>query len=187
MKKILYSEMSSLGSAMESLLQNPVIRSGMKKSTLFKFWDKVVGKKFEGHTKISSLNSIGNKTVLVVACESAVITNELMMYKNKLLQKINEYSNPLGIEIDDINFSHKIWEQENSLDKVNSQVAIQEVNPYKEDLTGFAPDEIELDPDEVEAIRLNISKNNALNFEQQERLFQSIVKDLKVQKFLQNK
>ena len=68
MKKILYSEMSSLGSAMESLLQNPVIRSGMKKSTLFKFWDKVVGKKFEGHTKISSLNSIGNKTVLVVAC-----------------------------------------------------------------------------------------------------------------------
>ena len=82
--------MNSLGSVMDSLLQNPVIRSGMKKSTLFKFWDKVVGKKFEGRTKISSLNNMGNKNILVVACENAVVTNELMMYKSKLLQKIKK-------------------------------------------------------------------------------------------------
>ena len=47
MKKVLYSEMNSLGSLVDSFMQNSAISRGLKKATIFKFWGQVVGKKFE--------------------------------------------------------------------------------------------------------------------------------------------
>lgn len=187
MKKILYSEMDSLGSVVDIFLQNSNLKSGMKKATLFKFWKQVVGKKFETVSEISTLNEKAGKTVLTVACANAAVTGELMMFKSQLLKKINNFANPLGIEIDDIIFSHKIWQIESSSNTFANNVKVQTENPYKENLDGFNPEEIEIDNEQIELIKTNIEKNSALTQQQKDRLLKSIINDLKVQKFLQSK
>lgn len=183
MKKILYSDLNTLGNVMDSVLSTPALRDGMKKATLFKFWAKTAGKKFENVSEIVSLNMRNGKAVLTVACAGAAVTSELSMYKSQLMKKMNTYANPLGIEIEDINFSHKIWKSEPSQESFQGNVVLQEENPYKEDLTGFDPEKIEIDEEEIASIKENILKNKALSQFQQKRLLNSIIYDLKVQKF----
>lgn len=178
-KNILYSEMNSLGSVLDSFMQNSAIKNGMKKATLFKFWSKVVGKKFENVSEAVSISNRSGKIILTVACASAAVTGELMMFKLQLLNKFNTFSKPLGVEIEDINFSHKIWKNNNSEENQNELTE----NPYKEDLKGFDPEKIEISDDEILVIKNNILKNSALSDSQQQRLLKSIIYDLKVQKF----
>lgn len=176
-REIRYSEFSSLDSVMSSVLMNPKLRQGMKKSSVFKFWPKVVGKKFEKYSRAEALNS---NNILTVACANAAVSSELTMFKDEILKKINQYSRPLGIEIEDINFSHKIWKKP----VVEDAQPVQEAkNPYKRDLTGFNPEAVELDSDEVEAIRKSVSNNKFATEEQREKMFRAIILDLKIQKF----
>lgn len=181
MKKVLYSEMNSCGSLVDSFVKNSNLSQGLKKATLFKFWGNVVGKKFEKLSDAVGINSTGGKNILVVACASAAVMSELTMFKSDILKKFNAFSQPLGIEIDDISFSHKIWKSNKptleSLDKTIS------VNPYKEDLTGFNPDDFVLTEEEISQIKENVKENKALSPQQQERLLNSIIYDIKVNKF----
>lgn len=178
--------MDSLGCVMDSVFQNSNLKQGMKKATLFKFWSKVVGKKFETVSEINSLSENIEKTVLTVACANAAVTSELTMFKTQLIKKINTYANPLGINIDDIIFSHKIWKTI-ATNSFESTANIQEQNPYLENRDGFEPDKIEIDDTEIEQIRANIATNSALTEQQKERLLNSIINDIKVQKFLKSK
>ena len=187
MKKILYSEMDSLGSVMDIVLQNQNLKQGMKKATLFKFWAQVVGKKFELVSEISSLGEISGKIVLTVACANAVVTSELTMFKQQLIKKINVFANPLGVDIEDIIFSHKIWKKNLPENSFENNIKVQTENPYRENLEGFDPDEIYVSEEEICEIRANIQANSALTQEQKMRLLNSIVQDIKVQKFLNNK
>ena len=91
---------------------------------------------------------------------------------------------PLGIEIQDMNFSHKIWKTDAPKESFMGNVKIQTENPYKENLEGFNPDEIEVNEKEINEIKANIEANSVLSAEQKERLFNSIVKDIKIRKFL---
>ena len=186
MKKILYSEMDSLGCVMDTVLQNSNLKQGVKKATLFKFWNKVVGKKFESVSEITALNVTPEKTILTVACANAAVTSELTMFKTQLIKKMNVYANPLDINIDDILFSHKIW-QTTPKNSFENKTPIQTENPYLENLDGFEPDKIELDEDEIKQIKANVESNSALTPQQKERLLNSIINDIKVQKFLKSK
>lgn len=176
-KEILYSDFTSLGSVMSSVLQDSNLKQGVKKASVFKFWPKVVGKKFEKYSRPETINQ---SNVLLVACANAAVSSELTMFKADILKKINVYSKPLGIEISDINFSHKIW-------KVSSQNVSQSYqepkNPYKRDLTGFNPDDVVLDANEVEAIRKSVENNKFASEEQRKKMFDAIILDLKIQKF----
>lgn len=177
-KEIRYSEFSSLDSVVSSVLQNPQLRNGVKKASVFKFWAKIVGKKFEKYSRAESLNS---NNVLTVACANAAVSSELLMFKDVLLDKINQYSKPLGINIEDINFSHKIWRKTSSVVVQSKQDA---KNPYTKDLTGFNPEDIELDEDEVDAIKKSVFANNFASEKQREKMFNAIILDLKIQKFV---
>lgn len=177
-REIRYSEFSSLDSIMSSVLQNPKLRQGVKKASVFKFWSKAAGKKFEKYSRAEALNS---NNVLTVACANAAVSSELTMFKEELIKKINQYSRPLGIEIEDINFSHKIWKKHSIEDALPAQEA---KNPYKKDLTGFNPDDVELDAAEVEAIRKSVSNNKFATEKQREKMFNAIILDLKIQKFV---
>lgn len=185
MKKINHLEMNSASEIMDKLLQGTNLRASFKKSTLFKFWPKIAGKKFENHSKVENLIERGGEWTLTVACKNAQVTSELTMYKAELLKKLNSYANPLGIEVQDINFSHKIWKNEHSLSagELNS---VQEKNPYAHDLSGFDPEKIELDPEELETIKENVSQNTFATEDQRERMFQTIILDLKTQKYIKS-
>ena len=176
-KEILYSDFKSLGSVMSSVLQNPVLRQGLKKASLFKFWSKIAGKKFEKYSKPESITS---SNVLVVACANAAVSSELTMFKQDILKKVKTYANTLGLEIEDINFSHKIWK---SQEKQGIEEYKEPENPYKKDLTGFNPEETELDPKEVEAIKKSVDNNTFATPEQRKKMFDAIILDLKIQKY----
>ena len=55
-KEILYSDFASLGSGMSSVLQGSNLKQGVKKDSVFKFWPKVVGKKFEKYSSPETIN-----------------------------------------------------------------------------------------------------------------------------------
>ena len=101
------------------------------------------------------------------------------MFKRELLKKMKTYAEPLGILIEDINFSHKIWETPSFQDEQQETA-----DPNKPDLSGFDPDEIELDKDEVDAIKASVEKNTFASVQQRERMLETIIRDLKIQKFL---
>lgn len=157
-----------------SVIKNSDLQQGIKKATLAKFWQKIVGKKFES---MSKLHSINRNNVLTVACANSFVTSELTMFKADILKKLEPYAKSLDIKIEDITFSHKIWVEEKD-----------EVIDYVEKHAPVIPDinydEIELDEEETANIRRCIDNNKFASEEQRERMYEAIVKDLKFQKFM---
>ena len=181
--EIRYTNFDSLENVMYSVLNQNGLQSGLKKATFFKFWPKIAGKKFEKYSKIVSLNE---RNILTVACANSAVSSELLMYKADLLKKINAYANPLGLEVEDINFSHKLWK--NPSEKSDASGPKEEVkNPYEHDMTGFRPEEIDLEPDEVERIKRSVESNTFATPAQREKMFNAIILDLKAQKFIAKK
>ena len=183
-KEILYSDFNSVENILGAVMKNPKLKQGLKNATIFKFWPKVAGKKFEKYSKANGLTQTPEGHVLTVACANAAVSSELLMFKQDILKKMNIYSKPLGVEITDINFSHKIW----SSTKNTQQAAfsIEEKNLYKPDLSNFDPSKIELDPLEVEAIKNSVDNNKFATQEQRKKMFNAIILDLKTQKYIKD-
>ena len=177
-KKILYTKFETAGDVLSSVLKNTDLQAGIKKTTISKFWGKVVGKKFEEISKPVSLSTQG---VLTVACANSYVTSELLMFKPDILKKLAPYAKSLDIVISDINFSHKIWSNERDL---------MEEYDYEEKKAPKIPeidyDSIELDPAEVENIEKCVRNNKFASEEQRGRMFEAIVKDLKFQKAMES-
>lgn len=176
-KEILYTDFTSLGNVVSDVLKDKKLQQGIKRASFFKFWGKIAGKKFE---KYSKPDSITPSNVLVIACANASVCSELTMFKQTILKKTKTYADALGIEIEDINFSHKIWKSQEK-EEINEYKEPE--NPYKKDLTGFNPEDITLDPDEVEAIKRSVNNNTFATPEQRKKMFDAIILDLKIQKF----
>ena len=60
-------------------------------------------------------------------------------------------------------------------------------NPYKHDLSGFNPDEIELDEKETASIKASIDANKFASEQQRTKMYNAIIKDLKIQKYIKEK
>lgn len=172
MKKILYSGLESIGDLVQSVVNNSDLNKGLKKSMLFKFWGKIVGKKFE---KITNPVSINPKGEMLVACANSMVTSELLMFKNDILKKMAPYTKSLDLNVTDIIFSHKIWKS-NVIEEIEEP--LQKIN-----LPEFNPDEIELDEDELNAIKKSIENNKFATEEQRGKMLSAIINDLKYQKY----
>ena len=181
MKKILYSDFDDIGSVLDSVVKNSDLQYGIKKSVLTKFWSKVVGKKFENYSKPASLNRNG---ILTVACANAAITNELTMFKQDILKKLEPYSKSLDLKIEDIIFSHKIWVEEKTEQTLEVSSSNESFIKKESEEVLINYDEIELDEAEIQAIQNCINNNKFASEEQRERMFEAILKDLKYQKFI---
>ena len=97
--------MSDIAEVIDSFKKEYNFDAAMNMHTLFGFWNKVVGKKFENNSKCEQIN---NKGILTVACRNSTVSNELLMFKEEILKKINVYAKPLDITVADIVFSHKV-------------------------------------------------------------------------------
>ena len=75
--------------------------------------------------------------------------------------------------------------------KNNSQIETSftqaDVNPHKLDLSDYNPDDIVLDEEEVKSIKLNIDSNTFATQQQRDRIFNAIINDLKIQKYIKEK
>lgn len=106
-KKILYTDFESTENLIESILHSPEMKKALMRNNLYKFWDKVVGKKFSEKSRPYSMMGKG---VMVIACKNAAVAQELTLQKFQIIEKFKPYVKSLNLTLQDIRFDVKKWE-----------------------------------------------------------------------------
>lgn len=110
MKKILYTDFEGIDGLIAAMIKDDkMLQKAMKRSNLYKFWSKVVGKPFDEKSKPYGM--IGAHT-MIIACESAVVVQELTLRKKQILKNYTPYVKPLNIDLKDMVFDVKKWNVE---------------------------------------------------------------------------
>ncbi len=81
-------------------------KKAITRNNLYKFWGKVAGEKFAHKSKPYSM--IG--TTMVIACENAIVAQELTLRKTQLLVKFEPYVKSLKLSVKDFHFDPKKWD-----------------------------------------------------------------------------
>lgn len=105
-KKVLYTDFDDIGSVIEGMMSSKDFKKAVTRNNLYKFWDKVAGKKFSEKSKPYSMAPNG---VLVVACANSAVAQELMLHKTQILEKFQPYLKSLHLSVKDIKFDCKKW------------------------------------------------------------------------------
>lgn len=105
-KKILYTDFEDTESIIQSMLSSKELKKAVTRNNLYKFWSKIAGKKFCDKSKPYSM--VGNG-VLIVACESSVVAQELLLQKRQILESFQPYLKSLHLSVRDIKFDCKKW------------------------------------------------------------------------------
>lgn len=90
-------------------MERAEIRKAITRSNLCKFWGKVAGEKFAQNSKPYSMIK---GSVMVIACKTPIVAQELMLRKNQLLVKFQPYAESLNIKVKDLKFDAKKWVEE---------------------------------------------------------------------------
>lgn len=106
MGKVKYTDFEKIGGILESVALDFEKEKTSPKTIFFSMWQRVIDKKMFELTKPVSVNARG---ILTVACKNAAVSSELIMRKKDILDNIKTISDTLGIEVSDIIFNHKIW------------------------------------------------------------------------------
>ena len=105
-KKVLYTDFENIGSIINTMMSSKDFKKALTRSNLYKFWDKIVGKKFSDKSKPYSMMGSG---VLIVACANSSIAQELMLQKPQILEKFQPYLKSLHLKVTDLKFDPKKW------------------------------------------------------------------------------
>ncbi len=105
-KKILYTNFTTTEDLIEKLLSKTEIKKAITRNNLYKFWEKVAGNKFAQKSKPYSMLAGG---IMVIACENAIVAQELMLKKTQLLVKFEPYLKSLKMNVKDLRFDPKKW------------------------------------------------------------------------------
>ena len=110
MKKILYTKFKNVDDVISELMEKTEIKRAVTRSNLCKFWGKVAGEKF---AKNSKPYSMVKGSIMVIACKTPTVAQELMLRKTQLLSKFQPYAQSLKITVKDLRFDAKKWVEEN--------------------------------------------------------------------------
>lgn len=106
MEKILYTDFVTTEELMAEFLDKKEIQKALTRTNLYKFWNKVAGEKFANKSKPYSMLAGG---VMVIACESPTVAQELLLKKTQLLVRFEPYLKSLKIKVKDLRFDTKKW------------------------------------------------------------------------------
>ena len=106
MEKILYARFKYMDEILEDMMKNAAIRKAITRANLGKFWSKVAGEKFAAHSKPYSMIK---GSIMVIACETPIVAQELMLRKTQLLVKFKPYVESLNMKLTDLRFDAKKW------------------------------------------------------------------------------
>lgn len=109
MKKILYTKFQNMDEIIAKLMEKAEIRKAITRSNLCKFWKKVAGEKFAQNSKPYSMIK---GSIMVIACKTPIVAQELMLRKTQLLVKFKPYVESLDIKLTDLKFDAKKWVEE---------------------------------------------------------------------------
>jgi len=168
MKKDFYTLSSLLGSV-SGAFDFSEIRRRME---FFALWKQACGKKFENNSRAHEFKN----GILTVACQNSFVAQELSMYKRELIKRINQLTLNMKIEVKDIIFSYKIWENQKTL-----QTGAQEpeITINHEDYQ-----DVELEPQEIEKIRTSVMQIKFIDEKKRESLMGRIIDDAKRLKYI---
>ena len=108
MEKILYTQFENVGDILSKLKKKLQPKKQSKVVTLFLAWREIAGNKLAEFSKPVGLSK--DKT-LIVACKNSMISQELYLQKTRILKSVQFYANNLQLNVEDVCFSHKIWEK----------------------------------------------------------------------------
>lgn len=111
MKKILYTNFKDIDEIIADLMKKSAIRKAVTRTNLYKFWAKVAGEKF---SKLSKPYSMTKGSVMVIACQTPTVAQELLLRKTQLLVKFKPYVESLNMKLTDLRFDPKKWTEENT-------------------------------------------------------------------------
>lgn len=106
MEKILYTKFKYIDDIIDDLMKNTAIKKAITRTNLCKFWSKVAGEKFGTCSKPYSMIK---GSVMVIACETPIVAQELMLRKMQLLVKFKPYVESLHMKLTDLKFDAKKW------------------------------------------------------------------------------
>ncbi len=109
MKKILYTKFQYMDEIIAKLMEKAEIRKAITRSNLCKFWRKVAGEKFAQNSKPYSMIK---GSIMVIACKTPTVAQELMLRKTQLLVKFKPYVESLNMKLTDLRFDAKKWVEE---------------------------------------------------------------------------
>jgi len=109
MKKILYTKFKNIDEIIAEMAKHAAIRKAMTRANLCKFWSKVAGEKFAQNSKPYSMIK---GSIMVIACKTPVVAQELMLRKTQLLVKFKPYVESLNMKLSDLRFDAKKWVDE---------------------------------------------------------------------------
>ena len=166
------------------LLKKPIIKSKIgknklseiaKQSTLFSFWENIAGNKL---AKISKPYKIKDNKLYITA-KSATVSQQLFFIKKKLLDKINSYSKPIGIEIEDMVLSYKNYDELTTTREIPVDEKMFFINneQFKK---------IKLDDDLINSIKNSVNKIEMLNEKQKKELTEKILDNYKADLYRKN-
>lgn len=178
--KIQYSNFDDVNTIVAKMLGSKEMKKAITRNNLYKFWKTVVGKKLGEKSKPFSMFANGT---LVIACESSMVAQELIMRKPQILEKMQPYLKSLYIKVNDLKFDQKKWGMDDteSLDVVHQPIKIELPTPTEKELAKIVLDEVEL-----KDIKTAIDSNKFASEELRLRMFEAIERDLKIQKFREN-
>jgi hypothetical protein len=105
-KKILYTDFEDIGSIIDKMMDSKDLKKAVTRSNLYKFWSKIVGKKFSDKSRPYSMMGNG---VLIIACANSSVAQELMLQKPQILEKFQPYLKSLHLKVTDMKFDQKKW------------------------------------------------------------------------------
>lgn len=106
MKKILYTKFQNIDDIIADLAKHAAIRRALTRANLCKFWRKVVGEKFAKNSKPYSMIK---GSIMVIACKTPIVAQELLLRKTQLLVKYKPYVESLDMKLTDLRFDAKRW------------------------------------------------------------------------------
>lgn len=140
----------------------------VKYSTLFSLWPDIVGNKLAKYTKPTTIKY----SKLYVSAKSPVIVQEMNLMKDKIIKKINVYSNALDFNIKDIILDYKNYESGEEKNNIEDKPDF-----YNDsDL-----DEVKLDKNFEQNIRKSIEKIDFLTENQKQDFINKIYNNKKAQ------
>ena len=106
MKKIKYTKFQNIEDIIADMMKQSAIRKAVTRSNLCKFWAKVAGEKFSRNSKPYSMIK---GSIMVIACKTPTVAQELLLRKPQLLVKFKPYVESLNMQLTDLRFDAKKW------------------------------------------------------------------------------
>ena len=146
------------------------LTNAIKFSTISSFWEDIIGSKLAKFTKPVKIKY----SKLYIVAKSPAVVQEINFNKQKILQKLNSYSQPLLITVKDLVLDYKQYETETKQEDSYPDEKAQYYN--NSSLEG-----VELDNDYKNNIKNAIDKINFLGEEEKNKLVDKICNAKKAQ------